>query len=226
LLAEEGETSMKGLIVKDFINVSKNFWVIGVIIIFYGVLAFLTDSPGSFSGMFTLIFAMFLIGTYSLDELANWDSYALSMPLTRDNIVQGKYLMMLLLALLGFLVNAVSLLILNMATKAESLFGGFELPLGGVVVVIIFYSVLLPIISKLGITKARIYFIIIYMVPFLLGMLIYKKLKEDNLIPPERLMEVIEMVKNNIYIIAPLVVIVLLGISYSISIGIYRKKEF
>ena len=39
-------------------------------------------------------------------------------------------------------------------------------------------------------------------------------------------MEVIEMVKNNIYIIAPLVVIVLLGISYSISIGIYRKKEF
>lgn len=217
---------MKGLIIKDFINVSKSFKLVGLIILLYGAISITTENPSSFSGMFTLIFAMFLFSTYSFDELANWDIYVLTMPLTRDNIIQGKYLMMLLLTLLGFSVNAVTLFFLNMVTKAESLFNSFEIPLSGVVIVIIFYSVLLPIITKVGITKARIYFIIIYMVPFFLGMLIYNKVKEDNLIPPERLMEIIEKVKNNIYIIAPLLLIALLGISYSISIGIYRKKEF
>ncbi|TAH74961.1 MAG: ABC-2 transporter permease [Anaerolineaceae bacterium] len=217
---------MKGLIVKDFINVSNSFRLVGVMVLFYGAISFLTESPGSFSGMFTLIFAMFLFGTFSLDELANWDSYALTMPLTRENIIQGKYLMMLLLTLIGFLVNAASLLVINIATKAESIFSGFEVPIGGFVIVIIFYSVLLPIIAKVGITKARIYFILIYMVPFLLGMLIFKKVKEDNMVPPERLMDVLEMVKDSIYIIAPLVMIVFLGISYSLSVGIYRKKEF
>lgn len=218
---------MKGLIVKDFINLSKNFRLIGLMVLFYGAISFVTDSPGNFfSGMFTLIFALFLFATYSLDELANWDAYALTMPMTRDNIIQGKYLMMLILSFMGFLINTASLLVLNMATKAENLFIGFELPLGGAAIVIIFYSVVLPIITKLGITKARIYFIVIYMVPFLLGTLIYKRIKDSNSIPPEKLMAFLEVIKDNIYIILPPLMIAILGISYYISIGIYRKKEF
>lgn len=217
---------MKGLIIKDFIGLGKSLKLVGFMLLFYCAISFITKSPNSFSGMFTLIFALFLLNTYSLDELANWDTYALTMPLSRDNIIQGKYLLMLLLSFLGFIINAGSLLILNIATKAESLFAGIEVPMGGVVIVIIFYSILLPIITKVGITKARIYIIVIYMVPFLFGTLINKKIKEINYSPPERLMEIIKIINENIYIIAPIALIACFGISYFIAIRIYRKKEF
>ena len=217
---------MKGLIVKEFINLSKSFILVGLMIIFYGIFSFMTDSPGSFSGMFTIMFAMFLFSTYSLDEMANWDIYALTMPLTRDNIIQSKYLLMLMLSFLGFIISAGSLLLLNLATKAEDLFAGFELPTGGFAIVIIFYSILLPIVSKLGIIKARIYFVAIYMLPFIIGVFIYKKVKESIPILPEKLITFIELIKDNIFIIVPLVLIIALGISYYLSIRIYRKKEF
>lgn len=214
---------MKGLIIKDFIGLGKSFKLVGFMLLFYSAISIITKSPYGFSGMFTLIFALFLLNTYSLDELANWDTYAITMPLSRDNIIQGKYLLMLLLSFLGFIINAGSLLILNIATKAESLFAGIEVPMGGMIIVIIFYSILLPIITKVGITKARIYIIVIYMVPFLLGTLIYKKVKEINPSPSEGLMEVII---ENIFKIAPIVLFACFGISYFTSIRIYRKKEF
>lgn len=217
---------MKGLIIKEFVNISKSFWVIGALIVFYGVIAIMTDSPSSFSGLFTLIFAMFMLSTYSLDEMAKWDSYALTMPISRDNIIQGKYLMMLILSFMGFLVNGAVLLGLNIATKTENLFNGIEISVGGVVVVIIFYSIIIPVITKLGILKARIYFIIIYMIPFLLGSLIFRKIEEGNSTPPEELVSFIELIIDKIYIIAPLGVMVALGVSYCLSIRIYRKKEF
>ena len=63
------------------------------------------------------------------------------------------------------------------------------------------------------------------MVPFLLVLLLSKKVKEGNLNPPEKLISFIEVVINNVYMIVPLVVIVAFGISYFLSIRIYRKKE-
>lgn len=217
---------MKGLIIKEFTNLGKSFKLVGFMLLFYGAISIMTDSPGGFSGLFTVIFALFLFNTYTLDEMANWDIYALTMPLTRENIVQGKYLLMLLLSFLGFIINTGSLLILNMVTKAESLFIGIEVPIAGMVIVIIFYSILLPIISKVGITKARIYFIGIYMVPFLLGILIKNKIKENKIILPEWFTEALWTVKDKINIIAPIAMLICLLISYCISIRIYRKKEF
>ncbi|MDD4111779.1 MAG: ABC-2 transporter permease [Herbinix sp.] len=217
---------MKGLITKDFINISKSFWVIGVLVIFYGAISFVSDSPSSFSGLFTLIIAMYMLSTYSLDEMAKWDIYALTMPLTRDKLVQGKYLMMLILSFMGFLLNMVVLLTLNILTKSESLFDGIEIAVVGAVLVIVFYSIVIPFITNLGIVKARLYFIIIYMVPFMAGSFISKRIKASNTNPPDGLITFIEVVIKNAYIIVPLIMIAALGISYFISIRIYRKKEF
>ena len=44
--------------------------------------------------------------------------------------------------------------------------------------------------------------------------------------PSRELIAFIEVFINNAYIIAPLIVITALGISYNLSIRIYRKKEF
>lgn len=172
---------MKGLIAKDLINLSKSFRMVGALSVFYGVIGFASDSPSSFSGMFTIVFAMLLFSTYSLDE---------------------------------------------MASKAESLFHQFEIPIGGAVLILIFYSIMIPIISKLGITKARIYLLVLYMVPFLLGTLAIKIAKGIRSTPPDIVVRTVNFVMENAYIIIPSVLVCVLGLSYIISIKIYRKTEF
>lgn len=217
---------MKGLIIKDLINISKNFKTVGALLIFYAAIASMSESPDSFIGIFSIIFAMYVLMTYSYDEMARWDSYALTMPLSRDNIVQGKYLTMILLSLLGFLVNNIILFLFNLVTNQENIFEGIEFNAGGAAAIIFFYSIIIPVITKFGVVKARIYLIFIYIVPFALGSLIFKRIKEIYPAPPDKLIAFVETVLKNVYIIVPLILIVFLSISYILSIRIYRKKEF
>lgn len=217
---------MKGLIIKDFLNIFKNYKVIVLMMVFYTALAALTDGSGSFINLLTLIFAMYFLNTFSYDEDAKWDTYALTMPLSRERIVLGKYLTMLFMALISFTVNSALLIFFNTLTKKNSLFEGIKVNAAAAAAVIFFYSIIIPVICKFGIVKARIYIIIIYMVPFFLGSLILNKIKETYPAPPEKLIVFIETLYKNIYVIVPLALIALLGISYFISIRIYRKKEF
>ncbi len=222
----KGGGCMIGLIKKDLLNIYKSIKLIGVLVIFYGFIAFIGNNPQDFSAIFIFIFAMLMLSTYSYDELAQWDRYALTMPLSRDNIVQAKYIMMILIALMGFLVSNISLLVLNRITKADYIFQGIEISAAGSVIIIVFYSIIIPIITKLGVTKARIYFFAIYMVLFMSGSFVFKRIKDKNYIPPKELLDLFELLIKNIYVIIPLLVLLILIISYMISIKIYRKKEF
>ncbi|CRZ33479.1 ABC-2 family transporter [Herbinix hemicellulosilytica] len=217
---------MKGLIIKDLINIFKNVKVILLLLIFYGFISVMTDNPGSFIGVFNLLFAMYFLSTYSYDEYANWDNYALTMPVTREKIVLGKYLSMLLVSLTGFMISSAWIVLINYISKQDNIFEGIVINAAIIAAAILFFSVIIPVINKFGIIKARIYIIIIYMVPFLLGSYVFGKVKEIYPTPPEKLISFIEIVIKYVYIIVPLFLLVVLGISYALSVRIYRKKEF
>lgn len=217
---------MKGLIVKDLINISKSIKIVLFLVVFYGVMALTTESPGGFTSIILLVLAMAMLSTYSYDEMVNWDIYALTLPITRDDIIQSKYMFMLIMSLLGFVLNCLSLIVINWMTKVDSVFDGVNYVALGTAIIILFYSILIPIITKVGITKARIYIIIFYMIPFAFGSFIFKQIKKISPNPPKGLMDFIEFAVRNVYIIVPLLIVFVLGISYYISIQIYRKKEF
>ncbi|MBH1940004.1 ABC-2 transporter permease [Mobilitalea sibirica] len=217
---------MLGLILKDFINLKKNFKIFGALILLYGFMAFAMESSSYFSSMFTLVFAMLILSTYSYDEMVKWDGYALTMPITKNNIVQGKYITMLMLTVLGFIISGISLVVINTILNVDNLFGGIQVSALGAALVILFYSITIPFITKLGIEKARFIFIIVYMVPFFLGFMGYKAIKEQGLQPPVKLIEFFEFCIDHAYIIIPVIVLIALMLSYSISIRIYQKKEF
>jgi hypothetical protein len=217
---------MKGLILKDFINLKRNIKIMAALTVLYAFMSFAQEDATFFSTIFTMLFAILMINTYSLDEAAKWDSYALTMPILKDDIVKGKYLMMLLLTLIGSLFSAVILVLLNIIMKAEVIFRGIEVCAVGAAVVILFYSITLPFITKLGVEKARFVFFAVYLVPFFVAYMLKKQLSEGNISIPEKLLGLSTMIMDNIYVIAPLVLVVALGISYMISIKIYRKKEF
>lgn len=217
---------MKGLILKDIINLKKNFKIFGLLIMFYILMSFSMNNSSYFGSMFTLVFAMLIMSTYSYDEMAKWDGYALTMPISRENVIQGKYAVMLLLTAVGFMISSVVLFALNMIMKADNIYDGIQISGVGAALVILFYSITIPFITKLGIEKARYIFFIVYLIPFFIGTYVFRVIKERYPEPPETLVKFAKLLLDNIYIIAPLFVLLALIISYQISIKIYQKKEF
>lgn len=145
------------------------------------VITLTTESPGSFTSIILLVLAMAMLTTYSYDEMANWDLYALTLPLTRDDIIQAKYMFMLVMSLLGFALNCLSLIVINWMTKVDNVFDGVNNVALGTTIIILFYSILIPIITKVGITKARIYIILFCIIPFAFGNFVFKEIKKISL---------------------------------------------
>lgn len=217
---------MKGLIIKDLINMKKNFRFLSAFALIYVVMSFTMESPGYFSSMFTLIFAMLTLSSYSLDEMAKWDGYALTMPISKDNMVQGKYLFMIMLTTAGFVFNTAVVMLMNIIMKAEKVTSGIGGGALGAAIVILFYSISIPFITKFGVEKSRFIIIAIYMLPFLAGLGIFKLLREHYPEPPKELVRMASLLMDYIYLIVPVVILASLLISYQISIKIYHKKEF
>jgi len=217
---------MKGLMIKDFMNLKKNAKIFSVITLLYIFMAYMQKDASFFSGIFTMVFAILTLSLYSYDEMAKWDGYALTMPVSKENIVQGKYLMMLLLTAIGTTISVLFTVILNIVLKSDSAFTGLSACAIGAAVVILFYCVTLPFITKLGVEKARFIFFAVYLVPFLVIILARRVMDGVNATVPSLLIKIMHWVISNIAVILPIAVVIALTISYLISIRIYKKKEF
>jgi hypothetical protein len=217
---------MKGLILKDFINLKKNNKIFAGLTVLYWIMALMSEDTNFFSSVLIVLVALLTLSLYSYDDLAKWDSYALTMPISRDNIVQGKYLMMLLLTVLGVVYSSVFTILVNIYQKKEGLFLGSGSSLIGAAVVIIFYSITIPFITKLGVEKARLIFFAVYLIPFVAIIGFNKLSRQGNLVISGNLVQIGRIFFEYIYIILPVITLSFLIISYIISMKIYRKKEF
>lgn len=217
---------MKGLIIKDLINLKKNFKIMSGLAILYGLMAVSSGNPSFFTNMFTMVFAILTLSIYSYDDLAKWDGFALTMPVSKDNMVQSRYFMMLLLTLFGSAVSLVFSFIMNGMLKRDSIIEDLQGIGIGATLVILFYSILLPIITKFGVEKARLFILMIFMIPFMIITIVSRSIENGELMVPERLIATGNKLLNNLEFILPLILLIALRISYLISRNIYRRKEF
>ncbi|MDD3174162.1 MAG: ABC-2 transporter permease [Herbinix sp.] len=217
---------MKGLILKDFINLKKNLKIFGVLTLLYGFMSYTSGDASFFSTIFTMLFAILTLSLYSYDEMAKWDGYAITMPISKENIVQGKYLMMILLTFIGAVFGFLFAALMYITAGMNSLLQSIESCGIGAAVVILFYSIALPFITKLGVEKARLIFFAVYMIPFAIIFLINKEIKAGKLVISDNFVELVNYLERYLGIIIPVVVLLALGISYTISLNIYRHKEF
>ena len=217
---------MKGLILKDFINLKKNAKIFSVLTLLYAFMAFTSKDTSFFSTIFSMLFAVLTLSVYSYDEIAKWDVYALTMPVTKENIVMGKYIMMLLLSLLGTFVSVIFTVILNIALGNSDVFIGINNALIGAGIVIVFYSVVLPFITKLGVEKARLILFACYIVPFGIIYFVGKAVEDGKVIIPNSLVKFMKTLIEHGNLLGPLFIIIALGISFLVSVRIYSKKEF
>lgn len=209
---------MLGLIKKDFLIVKNNLKLIIIMLIMF----FIMSLQGEFDITFVLplIVVMLFISTFSYDEFNKWDAYAITLPNGRKNIVKSKYIASLILVIgaiiVTFLLNYFVGLINNNLEFDKIISSVLAIATGAIFIEAVMY----PLIFKYGIEKGRIgLFALTFSIVGIVGLL-SKVIKVD--IPAN----IISFLNNFWFIIIPIVVIIILLISYKISEKIYSKKEF
>lgn len=205
---------MLGLIFKDFICMKKTSLKLFVFFIVYFIIFTSTGNISFLSAMIIMLSTMFVITTFAYDEVAKWDCFALSLPVTKKQVVLSKYLLAVIFDVMGILVVFIIHVIKNRLIY-EELISIYALA----AVALIIVSILIPLIYKFGTQKSRIWLIVIFLVPTALAALFSKSGLASNFsLPSESTIET--LVKASL----PFAIIIF-ALSYFISCHIYENSE-
>jgi len=206
---------MKGLIIKDILNLKKYSKSVTGIFLFLTVYSIMFKDTLFLTVMIPLQCTMMVITSFTCDDMAKWDSYALSMPITRKDMVFSKYLLALILQVVGTAISIVITIIIS--SMGGNILDWEQMKISAAIMVAgtLFISIILPLIYKFGVEKSRMFIVAICFIPTILGVLAGKV----GLTPPTQ-----EQIMSVIYIF-PIMIILAIAASFMISCNIYRNKD-
>ncbi|MCU7203231.1 ABC-2 transporter permease [Turicibacter sanguinis] len=214
---------MKGLILKDLLNLRKNLKTIIIMCLFYTLL-FSTLNPTFLSGMITILFAMQILTTFSYDDYSKWNMYALSLPITKKQLVLSKYILGISFIIFGGVFSFILTSLLSLF-KGSFILGDLVASIiGSTGIMILMILILLPLIFKYGVERSRIMLLAIFAIPTVLILIISKVLALTGIPFPSE--EQLNALLPVICIIATLILIAGSYVSYMISVKIVTKKEY
>lgn len=161
---------MKGLILKDLLNLKRHAKTMLIIFVFYAVLAIAGSETTVFGGIIAIMTVMLTITSMAYDEHSNWDKYALTMPLTRRDLVLSKYALGAILSGIALLLNLAFQLLLGSGAALEAVLISLALFGAG----ILYLSLLLPLLFKLGVERGRLAMIMVLFLPTAVVLLLAK----------------------------------------------------
>ena len=115
---------MKGLLLKDFYTIWKGGRIFLILYVFMAAVSGVNIQNGwSYMGFWMVMMDSQTSSTFSYDHSCNWNRFALTMPVTRKDVVRSKFLLQLLIvcgSTLAYLVLAalVSLVLRTFEVKA------------------------------------------------------------------------------------------------------------
>jgi len=204
---------MIGLLKKDVMSFSGQTKIYLLVILLYGVFSFFSKDASMFSVLVSLFGAMYVVTAMAYDEKSGWNKYALTMPVSRDDIVIAKYLLGALFTACAFILNIVMAFAVAPGNLLESIYQ--VLPFAGIA--LFYIAVVLPILFKLGVEKGRMMMLVAFFAPTILFLFI----KESGI----NLDWLTEDLLNRIIPFTPVFIVLLLIGSAWLSCRIFRKKE-
>lgn len=167
---------MKGLLLKEYYALrpyfKKQLLVLLVLFVFFVAVS------ATFSilvPMSLFFIANLMLSSFTMDIQSHWDSYALTLPVTRTRIIASKYLTffgaLLIAGCIGTPIACIlEKVVFHQSPVVPALSAAVSLLLAG-----LFLCVQLPLTVKLGIERAQIAIALCYLVPFVLVMLVSKQ---------------------------------------------------
>jgi len=206
---------MKGLILKDLLVLRQQSKIYLFMIIMFAAFAFINQDPSFAGGMVAIVAVMLPITALSYDERSGWDRLALSMPVSRRDMVLSKYLLGLGFSMLAFLISLLLGLKSNDPTGEPA---GTALMTALVFwsLCILLFSILMPLFIHIGVEKGRMVMMAILFIPTgVLLLLSSTGIAKPN---PESLEQMLQF--------APVVAIIMFVVSFFVALRLYNRKEF
>ena len=209
---------MIGLIKKDFLIIKSNLKLIIAILFVFFIMAMQGQFDISFIPPFIVV--MLFMSTFSYDEYNKWDSYVVTLPNGRKNVVKSKYIASLILIVFAIIVTILLEFLVGLTGSSLDFDKFISTLVGGAFATFLIQSVMYPLIFKFGIEKGRIgLFVLVIGIVGIIG--IFQKVFKVDVS-----LSIISFFNSYWFVTLPLVLITILFISYKISEKIYLKKEF
>lgn len=205
---------MLGLMKKDLflIKNNKNLILIAfIMVIFFGVFG---DMDISFILPFMVLITY--MSSFSYDEYNNFNSYVCTLPNGRENVVNAKYLLTIILTVCILIIG----FIITMLTTNLSIEDILLTMAGATFTFILMVSVLYPLLFKYGAEKGRIALLVGALA---IGGLATILMKSIDVASTSSIIKFFDAYGLPLMIIISIVALV---ISYFTSKKIYLKKEF
>lgn len=208
---------MTALVVKDLMTIQRQLKTQAFILIpmlFFSILM----GQGSIIFSFILfILVIQAITALTYDELCSWDKYVNTLPISKSEIVLSKYMLSLVLMLIGLIIALPVVFIMNHFTndwETANFFLTFNLLIGAAFCLL---ALILPIYIKYGSIKGRIVLIVLCFIPgLLIGLL--EEYFADVVITISKLQQ--------FSYLAPFIGLFILWLSSLIATAIYKRKDF
>lgn len=219
---------MRGLIIKDFLYL-KNTWK-NLIIIFIGSIL-ISVALGNYLlaiCALPLILLTSTINTFQTDEYFNTDSYTLSLPLSRREIITARFIYTFIMVIISFFVGLVIYYLIHFTIKPN--YNGLNYDMLKYLIMLegtslLVDSIFYPIIYKVGCEKSRL--VLLSIVMLLLGvgsvLSVYINIFDKDFIDFVAIINYIQ--KNGIKVLSVLVLVSTI-ISYILSNIFYKKRDF
>ena len=209
---------MKALLLKDLISLKTYGRSVIIIVAAFTVASFFSGDSDFIASYMSLLLAVIAVTSISYDEQAKWNLYALSMPISRKQLVLGKYILAFILTCLGACISLFLALI--------PVWRGYERDILQLLLTIftsasfalLMLSLLLPLVYKYGVEKSRVLLFIIVLIPSILVVLWV----QTGIFMPE---QVTEQVFIQLFKMLPVVALLLYAVSYFVSAAIFSKKD-
>lgn len=204
---------MLGLIKKDLLLIKGNLKAVGMIFIIIIGMAFFQEANLAFVPSF--VSTILFMSTFSYDEYNKWDSYAITLPNGRKNIVGAKYITTFILLFISTLLAIILSTGIGIVRNEFHIGETLITMAGSIFATVLLVSIIYPIIFKFGNEKGRIAMFIIAFLGASLFAFLLKSLTISE-----------DVIEHYGFIFLVIVSIITLLGSYLLSKHIYRKKEF
>ena len=218
---------MKGLLIKD-VKLLKNQKQFFLVICIIGTLFLVTSNDPSFVITYmTLMYSIFTLSTISYDEHDNGAAYLFTLPISRQSYTMEKYVFGLITTMLAWVVFTAAALGATYYRQIEiDLRQWLVIAVTYLAVALLLLAITIPIQFKFGAERSRIALIAVVGCA-VLGAYAAAKIFEAFHIDLSAVIDrVAEMTPGVFLAFLCAAAVAAIGISYSISLRIVKKKQF
>lgn len=155
---------MTGILLTDFYTLRKQLSLCGLVGLVYIVIGIVNHSAASMMAFLVMFATVLSANSFSYNEQCQWDMYVNTLPVRREDMVNAKFALILLMGGGAFLLGGLAVVIDNLIYGAP-VFTGFTVPVAAGACGLIYSSIFMVLIMKLGLDKARIYLVAAFLIP-------------------------------------------------------------